>query len=159
MSWLSRLVNVVRRDRVDREIDEEIRFHLAARAEDLASRGMPAEEARAQARRRFGNTLLLRESSRDIMLSSRLESILLDVAFGLRLWRSNKIVTAAAVVSLSLAIGACTAAFSTLPRARHSSASNSSSPKRRSDSASGRGSIRSDSERGSRKSSVGSAIT
>ena len=112
MSWLSRLVNVVRRDRVDGEIDEEMRFHLAARAEDLTSRGMPADEAQAQARRQFGDTLRLRESSRDIKLSSRLESILLDVAFGLRLWGSNKVVTAAAVVSLSLAIGACTAAFS-----------------------------------------------
>ena len=54
----------------------------------------------------------MRESSRDIKLFPRLESILLDVVFGLRLCRSNKIVTAAAVVSLSLAIGACTAAFS-----------------------------------------------
>ena len=112
MSWLSRFVNVVRRDRVDRDLDEEIRFHLAARTEELTSTGMPAAEAQAHASRQFGNTLLLRESSRDIKLSSRLESILLDVAFGLRLWRSNKIVTAAAVVSLALAIGACTAAFS-----------------------------------------------
>ena len=68
--------------------------------------------ARAQARRQFGNTLLIRESSRDIKLWPRLESILRDVGFGLRLCLRNKTVTAAAVVSLSLAIGACTAAFS-----------------------------------------------
>ena len=74
--------------------------------------GMPAEDARAQARRQFGNTLLLRESSRDIKLLPRLESIVRDVGFGLRLCLRNKTVTAAAVVSLSLAIGACTAAFS-----------------------------------------------
>ena len=54
----------------------------------------------------------MRESSRDIKLLPRLESILRDVGFGLRLCLRNKIVTAAAVVSLSLAIGACTAAFS-----------------------------------------------
>ena len=40
------------------------------------------------------------------------ESILLDIAFGLRLCRKNRVVTASAVISLSLAIGACTAAFS-----------------------------------------------
>ena len=74
--------------------------------------GLPAEDARAQARRQFGNTLLKRESSRDIKLLPRLESILRDVGFGLRLCLRNKTVTAAAVLSLSLAIGACTAAFS-----------------------------------------------
>jgi predicted permease len=112
MSWLSRLVNVIRRDRVDRDLEEEMRFHLAARTDDLVGDGMPAEDARAHARRQFGNALLIRESSRDIKLLPRLESILRDVGFGLRLCLRNKTVTAAAVVSLSLAIGACTAAFS-----------------------------------------------
>ena len=112
MSWLSRLANVIRRDRVDHDLEEEMRFHLAARTDDLVRDGMPAEDARAQTRRQFGNTLLLRESSRDIKLLPRLESIVRDVGFGLRLCLRNKTVTAAAVVSLSLAIGACTAAFS-----------------------------------------------
>jgi putative ABC transport system permease protein len=112
MSWLSRLVNVVRRDRVNRDLEEELRFHLAAREEELTRGGTPADEAKQQARRQLGNTLLVRESSRDIKLFPRIESILLDAAFGLRLCRSNKIVTGVAVVSLSLAIGACTAAFS-----------------------------------------------
>ena len=85
MSWLSRLLNVLRRDRVDRDLDEEIRFHLDARTDELVRRGMPAEDARAHARRQFGNPLLLRESSRDIKLFRRLESILSDVGFGLRL--------------------------------------------------------------------------
>jgi predicted permease len=111
MSWLSRLVNVVRPTRVDRDLDEEIRFHLEARTEELTRSGMPIEEAAVRARRQFGNPLLVRESSRDIKGVPRLESILRDVGFGLRLWRRNKLVTAAALVSLSLTIGACTAAF------------------------------------------------
>ena len=97
MSWLSRLVNVIRRDRVDRDLEEEMRFHLAARTDELVRGGMPAEDALAQARRQFGNTLLMRESSRDIKLFPRLESILRDVGFGLRLCLRNKTVTAAAV--------------------------------------------------------------
>src|SRR5215472_10377983 len=112
MSWLSRFLNVIRADRLSRDLDDEIQFHLAAREEELTRSGMTSQQARQQAGRQLGNTLLARESSRDIKLLPRLESILRDVAFGLRLCRKNKIVTAAAVVSLSLATGACTAAFS-----------------------------------------------
>lgn len=112
MSWFSRLLNVVRHHRVDSDLDEEIRFHLSARTEELIRDGMTPEQAENQARRQFGNALLTRESSKDVKLLPRLESILLDIAFGIRLCRKNAIATTAAVVSLSLAIGACTAAFS-----------------------------------------------
>jgi hypothetical protein len=54
----------------------------------------------------------VRDESRDLKLFPRLESILRDVSFAVRLWRRNRLVTGAALVSLSLAIGACTAAFS-----------------------------------------------
>ncbi len=112
MSCLSRFVNILRGDRLNRELDEEMQFHVAARAEDLIADGMAPAEAHERARRQFGNALLLREASRDIKLWPRLESIVRDVAFGLRVHRRNKIITAVAIVSLSLAIGACTAAFS-----------------------------------------------
>jgi putative ABC transport system permease protein len=112
MSWRSRLVNLVRGARLDRDLADEIDFHLDARTEELTRAGLSPQEARARARQQFGNALAVRESSRDIKIFSRLESILRDIAFGLRLWRRNKAVTAAAILSLSLAIGACTAAFS-----------------------------------------------
>jgi predicted permease len=112
MSWLSRLVNVVRPARVDRDLEEEIHFHLEKRVEEYAQAGVPAEEASRRARRQFGNTLVLRESSRDVKLLPRFESVLRDIGFGLRLCRRDKMVTAAAVISLSLAIGACAAGFS-----------------------------------------------
>ena len=112
MSWLSRVVNVVRRNRVNRDLDDEIQFHLDARTDELVRGGMAADEARREAQRLFGNRLNVRDTSGDIKLSARLESILLDVTFALRLWRRNKTVTAAALISLSLAVGACAAAFS-----------------------------------------------
>ena len=46
MSWLSRLVNVVRRDRVDRDLDEEMQFHLAARTDELITRRHAARTRR-----------------------------------------------------------------------------------------------------------------
>src|SRR5512145_1127091 len=112
MSWLSRVLNVARRHRVSQELDEEIEFHLSARTDDLIRGGLTPAQARARAYRQFGNAVAVRESSRDIKLAARLESILMDVGFGLRLCRKHATVTVSAVLSLSLAIGACTAAFS-----------------------------------------------
>jgi predicted permease len=112
MSWVSRLLRVVTPGRVDRDLEAEIRLHLEERTEEYARAGMPLEEARARACREFGNPLLLRESSHDVKVLPRIDSILRDVGFGLRLWRRDKLTTTAALVSLSLAIGACTAAFS-----------------------------------------------
>ncbi len=111
MSWFSRLRNAVRSERLNREIDDELRYHIEARTDDLIGRGMAPEEAARQAQRRFGNNLLLRESSRDAKLLTWLESLLQDTRFGLRVLRKHAAVTIAAVLSLSLAIGACTAAF------------------------------------------------
>lgn len=112
MSWFSRLLNLFRRDHLDHDLEEELQFHLEAKGEQLTAGGMTRSEAMEAARRRLGNTVLLRESSRDIKLIPGLESIVQDVAFGLRLCRKNLVLSGAAVVSLSLAIGTCAAAFS-----------------------------------------------
>jgi putative ABC transport system permease protein len=112
MSWLSRFASVFRGDRLNRDLDDEIRFHLDARTEEHTRAGLSIEEASALSRRQFGSPALVRDASRDIKLFPRIESIFRDVAFAMRLWRRNKLVTGAALVSLSLAVGACTAAFS-----------------------------------------------
>lgn len=111
MSWLSRVANAFRGGRLDRELEEELRFHAAARAEDLAREGVPAGDARREARLRLGNALALRERSRDIRMAAWLEALLRDARFGLRMLAKDRVVTLAAVLSLGLAIGACTAAF------------------------------------------------
>jgi len=112
MSLWSRLTNVFRSDRLDEDLDDEQRFHIEARAEDLEARGLSREAALAQAARQFGRRLQLRESSRDVKLASWLDSLWRDVRFGQRLLRKDGVVSLSAVVSLGLAIGACTAAFS-----------------------------------------------
>jgi len=112
MSLWSRLTNVFRSDRLDEDLDDEQRFHIEARAEDLEARGLSREAALAQAARQFGRRLQLRESSRDVKLASWLDSLWRDLRFGQRLLRKDGVVSLSAVVSLGLAIGACTAAFS-----------------------------------------------
>src|SRR5215212_1425670 len=99
MSWWSRVANVWRSRRVIRELDEELQFHLEARARDLTAGGLEPQAAAREAARRFGSPLRLREESLDVKLAPWLDSVLRDVRLGLRMLRRNAVVTGAAVVS------------------------------------------------------------
>jgi predicted permease len=103
MSLLTRIANVFRGERVNREIDEELEAHVA---EAMAS-GRDAEEAR----RALGSALRHREESRDARIVTWLDSLHADTVFGWRQLKKAKVTSAAAILSLALAIGACTAAF------------------------------------------------
>ena len=112
MSWWSRFTKVLRPGRLQDELDDEQHFHIEARADEFEAEGLPREQALARASRQFGNRLVLRETSSDVKLLPWLESIVRDLRLGARMLRKDAGVSAAAVISLGLAIGACTAAFS-----------------------------------------------
>ncbi len=112
MSVWSRLANVFRAGRVESELDEELQFHVDERIRELTAAGMTPAAAAREAARRFGSPLRLREESRDVKLLPWLDSILRDVRLGVRMLRKDAVVTGASVTSLSLALGACVAAFS-----------------------------------------------
>jgi putative ABC transport system permease protein len=112
MSWLSRLANAFRPSGVDRRLDDEMTFHIESRIGDLVAGGMTRDAAEALARRQFGNRLRFREQSREVKLLPWLDSLVRDVRLGARMLRRNALVTAAAILSLSLALGACISAFS-----------------------------------------------
>src|SRR6266436_1635999 len=103
MSFWSRMANLLRSNSLSREIDEEIESHIAEAIEQGRD---PAE-----ARRAFGSALRQREESRDIRLIAWLDSLRADAVFGWRQLMKKKVTSAAAILSLALAIGACTAAF------------------------------------------------
>src|SRR6266542_3506060 len=103
MSLWSRITNTFRGSRVDREIDEELGSHLA---EGIREGRDPAEVRQA-----FGSALQIREASRDLRLIAWLESLRADVIFGWRQLMKRKVTSTAAILSLALAIGACTSAF------------------------------------------------
>ncbi len=103
MSILSRLVNVFQQQRLNRELDAELASHLEAAAEHGRD---PLE-----ARRALGSSLRLREASRDVKLIVWLDSLRADAVFGWRQINKRKATSAAAILSLGLAIGSCTAAF------------------------------------------------
>jgi predicted permease len=103
MSLWSRISNAVRGERLNREIEEELRSHI----EDAIASGRDPKEAH----RAFGSALRARESSHSIRAAGWLESLVSDTKFGWRQLGRNKVASAAAVLSLSLGIGSCVGVF------------------------------------------------
>ena len=103
MSLWTRFTNVFRNDRLTRELDEELEAHIADAIEEGRNPG--------EARRALGSPLRQREASRDLKLLPWLDSLRADAIFGWRQLLKNKVTSAAAILSLALAIGSCTSAF------------------------------------------------
>ncbi|HUA64085.1 MAG TPA: ABC transporter permease, partial [Verrucomicrobiae bacterium] len=100
------------RKKRNRDLEEEIAFDLAAEAEDRAAGGVSAEAAWAESRKDFGNVLLVEEATREMWGLTFLERLAQDVKYGLRMLGRSGGLTAIAVVSLALGIGANTAMYS-----------------------------------------------
>src|SRR5262245_36546486 len=106
-----RLIFYARRDRFDRELEEEMRFHLEMKSEENRQAGMEPLEARYAAERQFGNQTSLREVSREMWGIGSIETIFQDLRYGARMLLKNRGVTLIAVLSLALGIGVNTALF------------------------------------------------
>lgn len=111
MSWISRIASTLHPARTWAALDDELKFHLEERIDELVHSGMDRPEAVAVARRQLGGMLQVRESSHDIKTAGWLESVLRDARVGLRTVMKQRTVSVAAILSMALATGACTAAF------------------------------------------------
>jgi macrolide transport system ATP-binding/permease protein len=109
--WTNRLRYLGGRGRFDREMDEEVRFHIEARAAELEQAGAPHPEALRQACVEFGSVPRVREASREAWQFQWAEHFAADLLFGFRMLRRNPGVSLLAILCLTLGIGANAVVF------------------------------------------------
>jgi putative ABC transport system permease protein len=118
MSWRGelyrRLFALVRRQRLERDLDDEIAFHVAMREAEHRRSGLTPHEASISPRRQFGNATNLKEQARDAWAFSSFESWLEDMRFAGRSLRRSPGFALVAALTLGLAIGVTTAMFTLL---------------------------------------------
>src|SRR5262245_5654441 len=105
---------LLRRANLERELDEELRYHIGQQAEQNIRMGMEPEEARAAALKAFGGVEQAKEHSRDARGVKWLEDIWQDLLYGVRMLLKRPGFTVVAVVTFALGIGTNTVIFSTV---------------------------------------------
>jgi predicted permease len=112
MSVLRRVWFLLRRRRLDRQLREEMDWHLQQRTRDLVAEGLDEAAARQAALRDFGNVALRREESRDWWGFVWLDLLLQDIRHAVRSLARQPLLTLIAVLSLGASMAACCAVFS-----------------------------------------------
>jgi putative ABC transport system permease protein len=111
-AWWSRVFGSLRRrDALEREMNQEIAFHLDMAARRNVERGMTPEQALRQARLTFGSAEGFREEGREASRARVAENLMGDVRYALRGLRRSPSFTVAAIMTVALGIGASTAIF------------------------------------------------
>ena len=112
MGFRQRLSGLLGKQKLDAELEEELRSHIEMRTEELIASGVPADEARRRAVVAFGNKTYLQEEARSFDTVQWLETLGQDVRHAFRLLGRDTRFSLAAIVTLALGIGATAAAFS-----------------------------------------------
>ena len=108
---LQRLANLFRRRRFERELEEEMRYHIERQTDENIAKGMSREDARRAAMRAFAGLEQRKEECRDIRRVNFVENLMRDMRYALRGFIKYPVFTSAAILTLGLGIGANAAVF------------------------------------------------
>lgn len=113
--WLTtlrlKLKALVKRQQLDRDLEEELQFHMAMREEKNRAAGLAASDAHDSARRTFGNSTSFQEKCREMWMLMSFESILGDLRYAVRTFARTPAFTIVVILVMALGIGANTALF------------------------------------------------
>lgn len=114
MTWRDlrlRLRALLSRRRVERELDEELAFHIEREAHKHIAAGMSRDEALALARVRFGSTPRAADECRDVRGTATIDALVRDLVYALRTCRRAPLASLTIVATIALGLALVTVAF------------------------------------------------
>jgi putative ABC transport system permease protein len=115
MAWIDRLLNALRPNRLQHDLERELAFHINERAEELREReGLSEADAMRQARRQFGNPIRKVEDTRDMDINLQIDWIRRNIKYATRSLIKTPAFTLTVILTLALGIGANSAVFSAI---------------------------------------------